>query len=64
MKADTVGTHSIRSIFAMILLFDNIRLTTIKKLGCWLSDVIICYIRENVLDFSKGMSKAFNRNDQ
>ena len=59
IKADSVGTHSIRSTFAMILLLDKISLTIIKKLGRWKSDAVICYIRENILDFSKGVSKAF-----
>ena len=59
IKAASVGTHSIRSTFAMILLLDDVRMTIIKKLGRWLSDAVVCYIRENVLDFSKGVSKAF-----
>ena len=62
IKADSVGTHSIRSTFAMILLLENISLTIIKKLGRWKSDAVICYIRENILDFSKGVSKAFAKN--
>ena len=45
----------------MILLLDDVRFTIIKKLGRWRSDAVICYIRENVLDFSKGVSKAFAR---
>ena len=59
IKSESVGTHSIRSTFAMILLLDKVRFTIIKKLGRWLSDAVVCYIRENVLDFSKGVSKAF-----
>ena len=59
IKAESVGTHSIRSTFAMILLLEKISMTIIKKLGRWLSDAVVCYIRESVLDFSKGVSKAF-----
>ena len=61
IQAQTVGTHSICSTFAMILLLENIRMTIIKKFGRWLSDAVICYVQKNVLDFSKGVSKDFSK---
>ena len=43
----------------MILLLDDVRFTIIKKLGLWCSDAVICYIRENILNFSNGVSRSF-----
>ena len=59
ITVDSVGTHSVRSTFAMLLLIHKVDITTIMKLGRWRSDSVICYIRSNVTDFGKGASSAF-----
>ena len=62
---DAVGTHSIRSSFAMLLHLHGVDKTTIMKLGRWKSDAVIGYIRESVNGFSRKASAAFDslRND-
>ena len=62
ISCDDIGTHSIRSTFAMLLHTHGIDKTTIMKLGRWRSDAVICYIRDNVAGFGRNASAAF-RND-
>ena len=59
VKSTQVGTHSIRSTFAMILFTHGVERTTIMKLGRWKSDAVLCYIRSQVSGFGKHASIAF-----
>lgn len=61
--ADEIGTHSIRSggAMAMYLSFD-IPVYTIMLIGRWSSDAFLLYIRAQVQQFSKGVSKKMIRN--
>ena len=61
VKSDQVGTHSIRSTFAMILFTHGVEKTTIMRLGRWKSDAVICYIRSQVSGFGKHASQAFQK---
>ena len=61
VKIDQVGTHSIRSTFAMILFTHGIEKTTIMRLGRWKSDAVLCYIRSQVSGFGKQASHAFQK---
>ena len=56
-----VGTHSIRSSFAMLLLLNKVPLEKVMKLGRWKSLSVLEYIRANVDDFSTGISKCITR---
>ena len=58
IKSCDIGTHSIRSTFAMLLHTHGIEKTTIMKLGRWKSDAVISYIRANVAGFGKHASLA------
>ena len=57
-QASKVGTHSIRSTFAMLLILNKIPIETIMKLGRWRSLAVLEYIRANVDDFSSGISEC------
>ena len=59
VKSSQVGTHSIRSTFAMILFTHGVERTTIMRLGRWKSDAVLCYIRSQVSGFGKNASTAF-----
>ena len=59
IKSAQVGTHSLRSTFAMILHTHGVEKTTIMRLGRWKSDAVLCYIRSQVSGFGKHASKAF-----
>ena len=48
--ADKVGTHSIRSSFAMQLYLQNESVYTIMLQGRWKSDSFLLYIRKQVLE--------------
>ena len=52
-----VGTHSNRGGFAMMMYLSGSKVFTIMKLGRWLSDAFLEYIEQQVLSFSKGVSK-------
>ena len=59
--AKDVGTHSIRSSFAMLLLLNKVPLETVMKLGRWKSLAVLEYIRANVDNFSTGISNCIAR---
>ena len=54
--ADEVGTHLIRSSFAMQLYLQNESVYTIMLQGRWKSDSFLLYIRKQVLEFGKNLS--------
>ena len=58
IKSCDIGTHSIRSTFAMLLYSHGIEKTTIMKLDRWKSDAVISYICANVAGFGKHASLA------
>ena len=51
-----IGTHSIRSSFAMALYLSRRPVSTIMLMGRWSSDAFLPYIRRQVQEFSKGVS--------
>ena len=57
-----VGTHSIRSSFAMLLYLQGIHPSTIMLQGRWNSDAFLLYIRPQVQQFSSGLSNKMVQN--
>ena len=55
--ADEVGTHSIRLSFAMQLYLQDESVYTIMLQGRWKSDSFLLYIRKQVLQFGKNLSR-------
>ena len=56
-KASKIGTHSIRTSFAMILHDIGVSPYIIKLIGRWLSDAWLSYIRQKLPDFSQNIAK-------
>ena len=56
-----VGTHSIRSSFAMFLYVNNIKSDKIMLQGRWKSTAFLSYIRAQVMEFSTGLTDQMNR---
>ena len=54
--AKEVGTHSIRSSFAMMLYLQGVRSEKIMLQGRWRSSAFLTYIRAQVSEFSTGLS--------
>ena len=54
---DDVGTHSNRGAFAMMCLLAGTPLFQVMKIGRWLSDAFLDYVEQQILEFSKGVSK-------
>jgi hypothetical protein len=59
---DETGLHSIRSSAAMALYLANKQVFVIMLLGRWSSDAFLRYIRPQVAEFSKGVSRAMIQN--
>ena len=57
-----VGTHSIRSGFAMELYLAKVYPETIMIMGRWASSAFLRYIRIQVSDLSKGISTLMTNN--
>ena len=57
-----VGTHSIRSGFAMKLYLDKLYPETIMIMGRWASSALLRYIHIQVSDISKGISTPMTDN--
>ena len=57
-----VGTHSIRSGFAMELYLAKVYPETIMIMGHWASSAFLRYIRIQVSDISKGISTLMKNN--
>ena len=58
-----VGTYSIRSSFAMALYLARREVSTIMLMGRWSSDVFLLYIRRQVQEFSRGVSRDMVKED-
>ena len=56
IKPKDVGTHSIRSSFAMFLYIQFVRTDKIMLQGRWKSDAFLIYLRKQVSEFSRGLS--------
>lgn len=54
---EEIGTHSIRSGAAMAMYLAGVPVYTIMLIGRWSSDAFLRYIRRQVQEFSKGISK-------
>jgi hypothetical protein len=61
-KAKDVGTHSIRSGCAMTLVLSNHAAWRIMLTGRWKPQAFLCYIREQIQQFSKGVSERMTTN--
>jgi hypothetical protein len=57
IKPDEVGLHSMRSASAMAMYLNGIPVYTIMLLGRWSSDAFLRYIRKQVTEFSKEVSR-------
>ena len=58
IKKNEVGTHSIRSGAAMAMYLGECPVYTIMMIGRWQSDAFLCYIRNEVEQFSHIMSSC------
>ena len=58
---DDVGLHSIRSGGAMAMFLAGTRTIIIMRIGRWSSEAFLEYIREQVEDFTRGVSKNMLR---
>ena len=56
-----VGTHSIRSSFAMFLHLNKVPTEKIMLQGRWKSTAFLTYIRVQVMEFSTGLSGLMNK---
>ena len=56
-NVDDLGTHSIRSGAAMAMYLSNTPAYTIMLIGRWSSDAFLRYIRTQVQDFARGVSR-------
>ncbi len=59
-----IGLHSVRSGAAMVMFLAGVPVYTIMLLGRWSSDAFLWYIRKQVKEFSKGISKKMLMNDK
>ena len=57
-----IGLHSLRSSSAMAMKLNNIPIPTIMLIGRWSSNAFMRYIRMQVEQFSRNVSKAMIRN--
>ena len=60
---EDIGTHSNRSAAAMAMFLDDTPVFMIMLVGRWSSDAFLKYIRRQVLEFSKGISKGMIKCD-
>ena len=58
-----IGTHSNRSAAAMAMFLDDTPVFMIMLVGRWSSDAFLKYIRRQVLEFSKGISRRMIKCD-
>jgi hypothetical protein len=56
-NTNTVGTHSIRASFAMLLHLNRVADSTIMQMGRWKSDAFLVYIRRQVNTYGFNISK-------
>jgi hypothetical protein len=61
--AKQIGLHSARSGAAVAMYLAGVPVFTIMMLGCWSSDAFLRYIRNQVKEFSTGISKKMIQNE-
>jgi hypothetical protein len=62
IKADEVGTHSIRSAAAMAMFIGGLPVYLIMLMGRWSSDAFLRYIRKQIEQFSHDVSSKMIEN--
>ena len=62
-SSDEIGTKSIRSAVAMAMFMDDTPVFMIMLIKRWSSDAFLKYIRRQVLEFGKGMSRRMVKNE-
>ena len=60
---EDAGTHSNRSAAAMAMYLANVPVFSIMLIGRWSSDAFLLYIRKQVQQFSRGISRLMVLND-
>ena len=63
LKAEDVGTHSIRGSLAMWMYLAKVPIYTIMLQCRWASDAFLYYIEKQVREFSKGLSSKILENE-
>ena len=58
------GTHSIRSSMTMQMYLDRLPIYTIMLQGRWSSDAFLLYIRQQVQQFSTGLSSSMIQKEE
>ena len=61
---DRVGTHSIRTSFALIMALNKAQDSLIRKIGRWRSDSYLIYIRGYADGFGEDASSFFSNTDK
>ena len=61
IKAEQVGSHSLRASGAMAMKLNGSDRDTIRKFGRWNSDTFLMYIHNQIAHFSAGVSKRMAR---
>ena len=56
-----VGSHSLRAGGAMAIYLNGVDITTIKKLGRWLSNSFLVYIHEQITALSVNLSALMSK---
>ncbi len=57
IAAGEIGTHSIRSGAVMAIFLGGCPVFLIMMIGCWSSDAFLRYIRKQVKEFKRGISR-------
>ncbi len=60
---EQIGLHSARSGAAMAMYLAGVPVYTIMLIGRWSSDAFLLYIRRQVQEFSKNVSKKMTSNE-
>jgi hypothetical protein len=60
---EDIGTHSLRSGAAMAMYLSDVPVFTIMLIGRWSSDAFLRYIRRQVQEFSRGVSRNMIREE-
>ena len=58
VQLNRIGTHTIRTSFAMLLYLANVRTSTIMLIGRWKSDAFLLYLRKNIKEFTEGVTSS------
>ena len=61
---EEVGTHLVRTSFVMSLILGGTLVFEVMLVGQWTSDAFIRYVREQILELSKGISRNMIQRDK